>query len=666
MDSLLSPMTGFVAAALTVPPLLLLYFLKLRRREVPISSTLLWKRAVQDLQVNAPFQRIRNNLLLWLQLLILLLGAFALTQPMCNVQQDLHDTVVLLIDQSASMSTVEDSGRTRLEIAKEQAKQIVDAMDENDRAMVIAFSDRARVAASFTQNTETLKRQIDRITPTESVTRLSDALALAEAYSQSVIIGSSDGTDVAIGGSAPEARAVLFSDGRIEDADSLAVRRLNMELVGIGRSGENVGITSLQVKRRYDRPELLNVFARVHNFGAKPVTTGAELYIEGELVDIKTVQLQPGVAPQAGEKQAGPATGSVGLVAFDDITYEGQGIVEVRLSHDDALMCDNRAFAVSAPPRRVSVLLVTDGNWFLSRVLEVLPIDLRTMTTDEYESARIEKLAEAGRSLFDVVILDQHSTDRLFVGGYFFFGAVPLIEGVQLGEQIDDEIIFNWDDSHPVLRYVSVENVQVGSWGKLSLPDEAAVLMESESGPVMALLARDGRQYLISAFGLLDEDRTGTNTTWVLRDHFPVFMYNALQYLSSNMPTSGTQSLQPGEALTYVLGRPGASVVVRRPDGKRDRLNVKKQNVVHYGQTRQVGVYELTVDKRLRRRYAVNLFSPNESHISPNADLTIGQTAVAASQSTGKVNQPFWQWFVLAALGVMTLEWIVYNKRVLI
>ena len=62
----LAPMTGLVAAAASVPLLLLLYFLKLRRRQVTVSSTLLWRRAVHDLQVNAPFQRLRRNLLLWL------------------------------------------------------------------------------------------------------------------------------------------------------------------------------------------------------------------------------------------------------------------------------------------------------------------------------------------------------------------------------------------------------------------------------------------------------------------------------------------------------------------------------------------------------------------------------------------------------------------------
>ena len=58
---LLAPWMLWVAA-IVVPPLVLLYFLRLRRRQESVSSTFLWRRAVQDLQVNAPFQRLRRNL----------------------------------------------------------------------------------------------------------------------------------------------------------------------------------------------------------------------------------------------------------------------------------------------------------------------------------------------------------------------------------------------------------------------------------------------------------------------------------------------------------------------------------------------------------------------------------------------------------------------------
>src|SRR3954453_8331839 len=96
--------TGMLAAAISVSALLVLYFLKLRRREVPVSSTLLWRKAVQDLQVNAPFQKLRKNLLLLLQLLLLALLCFALMRPAVNNKASASKLTVILIDRSASMA----------------------------------------------------------------------------------------------------------------------------------------------------------------------------------------------------------------------------------------------------------------------------------------------------------------------------------------------------------------------------------------------------------------------------------------------------------------------------------------------------------------------------------------------------------------------------------
>src|SRR5438045_9702977 len=106
----LNPLTALIAAALAIPALLVLYFLKLRRREMEVSSTLLWKKAIQDLQVNAPFQKLRRNLLLILQMALLLALCLALTRPVTFFKPGAGKTTVILIDRSSSMSATDIDG----------------------------------------------------------------------------------------------------------------------------------------------------------------------------------------------------------------------------------------------------------------------------------------------------------------------------------------------------------------------------------------------------------------------------------------------------------------------------------------------------------------------------------------------------------------------------
>ena len=73
--SLLSPL-ALLVGALSIP-LVLLYFLKVRRREATVPSLLLWDPALRDREASTFFQRLQRDPLLILQLLALLALAFA-------------------------------------------------------------------------------------------------------------------------------------------------------------------------------------------------------------------------------------------------------------------------------------------------------------------------------------------------------------------------------------------------------------------------------------------------------------------------------------------------------------------------------------------------------------------------------------------------------------
>jgi len=244
--SWLTPWTAAITAATAIPILVLMYFLKLRRHEHVISSTLLWRRAVRDLQVNAPFQRLRKNILLFLQLLLLIAILIALASPVMSLRSQTGKRKVILIDCSASMNATDVSG-TRLALAKEKAQKIIDSMSvggffdsssSSDQIMVIAFSDQAKVMCNFTSDKRTLKTAIDAIEPTDGGTAIAEAFKVAQAFAQSAGVAENNRSAI------DQADVLLFSDGNISDLDKLDIAGGGLEYYRIGEKSANISVTN--------------------------------------------------------------------------------------------------------------------------------------------------------------------------------------------------------------------------------------------------------------------------------------------------------------------------------------------------------------------------------------------------------------------------------------
>src|SRR5487761_1703267 len=143
LTSMLSPLQWSLLAA--VPPaIVLLYFLKLKRQPLEVPSTYLWHRSIEDLHVNSIWQRLRQSLLLFLQLLLIALVMFTLLKPSWNSSRLSGGHYIFLIDNSASMGAT-DIEPTRLDAAKQRTLSLIDEMKSGDAAMVISFADSAHV-----------------------------------------------------------------------------------------------------------------------------------------------------------------------------------------------------------------------------------------------------------------------------------------------------------------------------------------------------------------------------------------------------------------------------------------------------------------------------------------------------------------------------------------
>jgi hypothetical protein len=640
LPQFLNPWTALIATAIAIPALLILYFLKLRRREMPVASTLLWRKAIQDLQVNAPFQRLRRNLLLLLQLLILLSLLLAFARPVTRYRPPPGARAVILLDRSASMSATDIDGRSRLDEAKRRAKELVDSMRRDSAAMIIAFDDSAETLQSFTSDQVVLKRTIDSVQPTDRKTRLKLAYELADAsmaFNPDLMRPNIEVPDV-----------YLFSDGRAEDAADVNLHgKLHFDRIGTEDAG-NVGIVALSAKRNYERPTQVQVFVRLQNFGPEPVDAPVQLRVDGELVEAANSQTETTLLlpdrwarddRDKWEKDHGRQESD--SVTFDlDLT--SAAVLTVKQMHraGDVLAADDVAQVIVPPPKQLAVLLVTEGNYFLEDLMQ----SLRLKSPDVMLPAAYEQKQPQN---YDVVIFDSYVPKWVPEAGNLVYvnSVPPLTEGP--GQKVtvekdtagnpivfDDEGVLDWNRDHPILKDLAMNRVTYIQHAlKLHVPPEAQVLVDGLKGPLI-VLARDGkRTNLIIGFDPKD-------SYWPLELSFPMFWHHALQFLAVGSDMDVRQSCAPGASPVIPranLERAGAGLKqlkLKGPDGERT-LSVPATGDFALPPLNHTGVYSTDPPVPQFEKIAVNLLDSNESNILP-ASVAPGYTSAKIEKGSTK------------------------------
>lgn len=654
----LTPITALYAAAVSVPLLLLLYFLKLKRREQIVSSTLLWKRAVQDLQVNAPFQRLRRNILLLLQLLVLLAILLALAGPILSLIAGPARRYVLLIDRSASMNAT-DIEPSRLEAAKEQAKIFVESMlnkafyslkEESDQTMVIAFDNSAKVMCNFTSDKKQLNRAVDSITPSDNVSSLAEAIVVAQAFAQS------PGVEADYMSAEEPARLVLFSDGQIRDLDQVVVGPDEMTFHCLGQSQQNVAVTAMQARRSYENPEEVDVFATLSNYNTEPITCDVQLSINDNVRAVKSVTIPPRIADKSSD-----AARSGKLAVDFSLSYAEGGILEVRKlqSSDnlDCLTCDDAAWAILPAPKKLSVLLVTAGNKVLESALQACPLaKLELQNPSQFDSTDPNDLSIEQR--YDMIVLDNYVPAKLPRSRYLVFGRPP--EGIDVSspQELENQVIVDWRTKHSVLKYVDLTNLFVAKCHKMILPRDAEVLAEFNETPALALVRRNGSVFLLAGFDVLQSN-------WPFEPSFVLFCYNSAAFLGMQIGAGQEVNLKVGEPITVDGLKSQITAKIDGPGISGDEIKSSVSGSLRYPATDRAGTYRLSINDQPDRFFAVNLLDSKESNIEPVEEVVLsGQPVQAEQQGVSRANFPLWPFLICLALVLVCVEWIIYNRKV--
>ncbi len=347
------------------------------------------------------------------------------------------------------------------------------------------------------------------------------------------------------------------------------------------------------------------------------------------------------------------------------------GVLQLELEEADGLAIDNRAFANINPQRRSKVLFVSPRNDALEtflqtpyaqRLADVERSGPELLTTPEYRQK-----AEAGA--YDLIIYDQCSPPQLPRCNTYFIGALPPDERWTSGTVEELPQIIDTDRAHPLMRFVELGDLKWIVTGRpLEVPAGGTILIDSHRGVLVGIAPRAGFEDLVQSFEIVGENEEGeryANTDWPIRTSFPLFIGNVLTYLGGAQPEATKEVTQPGQPITLRTSAPVDAIEIEDPLGKRTRLQRGPQNSFVFGSTSTVGIYTVREgdSSETAQRFAVNLFDPVESQIRP-AERVETRYENIESTALEPARREAWKIFLIGALGVLLLEWYIYNRRV--
>lgn len=610
--TLLTPLAlGLSALAV---PVVLMYILKLRRQEQVVSSTMLWRRAMEDVQANAPWQRLRPNILLLLQLVALVALILALAAPAYSASHTYSGDLIVIVDRSYGMQA-RDVAPSRFAAALARARLLAANLSSGSVMSVIGMGAQPQLKIVESADRGSIDTAIGTLRPSEAPPNFLAALSLV--------------SSLARGGQATQAIVLTSRESGIA---SLPLQvPFPVDVIRIGAQLHDLGITAFSARAGAHTQAIV----RVGNSGYRTARSDLDLFVDGQLADVRPLSVKPGTVENL----------------FWTTLPPGVRVLRAHLAARDDVDADKSAWAVVPAGTTRHLLLVSNGDYFLQTALA---LDPSVALSTEYPS----RYRQAGASRFDLVIFDgvrpAHlpATPSLLIAPPA--GRVgPIRVGSELpAGAVTDAATPSSPELASVLRYADLSDVHVASAHQISLPGWMQPLVVS-NGLTLLAAGDNGRTRLgIIPFRLQNSD-------WPLRISFPVVLQNLVHYLAPGL-TTGASNLDTGRPVVFQAPAGTRSIAVTRPDGVRVMLSPP---FPPFTDTSRPGLYSLhETGTNMSALFAVNFFPARPASAPGPAVLHLGGAGSRAA-STARAHVSLAWLFGLLGLGVLSVEWWYAFRR---
>ncbi len=604
-------------------PLILFYFLKLKRPRQMIPSLVLWRQVLSDQRVNSPFQRFKRNILLLLQILLLVLLVLAAMQPLFRREAGSGTRLPVLVDVSASMGALDkEGGRSRLDEARTRLRDRINSMPPGQEICLIAFSKSARKLTPFTDNRRELLDAVAGLEVEDVPGDLEEGLRLAQALART----------------APFDRVLVLTDGNLPGKTSFELP-FQLSLQKLPPPGPNAGITACNARRNAAGD--WDLFVQLACTDPAPANT-AEMVLTAGAQEIarEQVTLTPGGAPRL-VFRVGAAGGGGEVVR-----------ASLRPAGFDSLPADNDAWVVLPAQRPLDAYVPETFGAFRHALAGV-------------DGLRIfPQKDEPSPSAYDLAVGESAGLPAARVA--CVVGSVPeeLRALVSVSKDAAQNVrAIDWRRESPLLQHVSLDEVifvddPVLAPGK----DLTAIraqgwesLVDGPHGPLM--VARMDENTARVQF-LFDPD----HSTLPFRVAFPIFAANLAGHAMKLAGLAEAAAIPTG-VLPPQAAEANTNVVVRGPGNFSREERANERGVATGIPALRAGEYTVTAG-HVTKRLGTSLLSFAETSLSSVDEVGFGdRISVAAESTVPKADRSLW--WALAALGyaVLLLEWWWFQRK---